>query len=104
MLGRLRINRFYEIVGIDTLMHTMSDQIGENDDFDRESRNFQSQNEIFRQKYKKQINENEEENDIVQKAGHMFQNGDENQYTQHMMETEIQNLIEEEIQLKEESK
>jgi hypothetical protein len=57
MLGRLRINRFYEIVGIDTLMHTMSDQIGENDDFDRESRNFQSQNEIFRQKYKKQNNE-----------------------------------------------
>lgn len=37
-LGRLRVNRFYEIVGIDILMHTMSDQIGENDDFDRDSR------------------------------------------------------------------
>jgi hypothetical protein len=39
MLGKLRVNKFYEIVGIDVLMHTMSDQIGENDDFDRESRN-----------------------------------------------------------------
>ena len=37
-LGRLRVNRFYEIVGIDILMHTMSDQIGDNDDFDRDSR------------------------------------------------------------------
>jgi ammonium transporter, Amt family len=40
-LGRLRVSKFYEIVGIDVLMHTMSDQIGENDDFDRESRNIQ---------------------------------------------------------------
>lgn len=55
-------------------------------------------------KYKRQNYENEEENEIMEKAGHMFQNGDQNQYTQHMMETEIQNLIEEEIQLKEESK
>ncbi len=37
-LGKLRVNKFYEIVGIDMLMHTMSDQSGENDDFDRESR------------------------------------------------------------------
>jgi ammonia channel protein AmtB len=38
-LGRLRVSKFYEIIGIDVLMHTMSDQIGDNDDFDRESRN-----------------------------------------------------------------
>lgn len=37
-LNRLRVNRFYEIVGIDIVMHTMSDQIGDNDDFDRDSR------------------------------------------------------------------
>ena len=37
-LGRLRVNKFYEIVGIDIVMHTMSDQIGDNDDFDRDSR------------------------------------------------------------------
>ena len=35
-LGRLRVNKFYEIVGIDIVMHTMSDQIGDNDDFDRD--------------------------------------------------------------------
>lgn len=28
-LGKLRVSKFYEIVGIDILMHTMSDQIGE---------------------------------------------------------------------------
>lgn len=38
MLGRLRVNKFYEIVGIDIVMHTMSDQIGDLDDFDRDSR------------------------------------------------------------------
>ena len=38
MLGRLRVNKFYEIVGIDIVMHTMSDQIGDSDDFDRDSR------------------------------------------------------------------
>ena len=37
-LNRLRVNKFYEIVGIDIVMHTMSDQIGDNDDFDRDSR------------------------------------------------------------------
>ena len=37
-LGRLRVNKFYEIVGIDIVMHTMSDQIGDNYDFDRDSR------------------------------------------------------------------
>jgi hypothetical protein len=46
ILGKLRVNKFYEIVGIDVLMHTMSDQIGDNDDFDRESRNLQMQNEV----------------------------------------------------------
>ena len=34
-------------------MHTMSDQIGDNDDFDRDSRLQQYQNEINRQKAKK---------------------------------------------------
>lgn len=37
-LGMLRVNKFYEIVGIDIVMHTMSDLIGDNDDFDRDSR------------------------------------------------------------------
>ena len=37
-LGRFRVSKFYEIVGIDVVMHTMSDQIGDNDDFDRDSR------------------------------------------------------------------
>jgi ammonia channel protein AmtB len=37
-LGRLRVSKFYEVVGIDMVMHTMSDLIGENDDFDRHSR------------------------------------------------------------------
>ena len=37
-LGKLRVSKFYEIVGIDIVMHTMSDQIGDNDDFDRDSR------------------------------------------------------------------
>lgn len=32
-LGRLRVSKFYEVVGIDWVTHTMSDQIGENDDF-----------------------------------------------------------------------
>ena len=41
-LGKLRVNKFYEIVGIDILMHTMSDQIGESDDFDRDSRTLQT--------------------------------------------------------------
>lgn len=42
-LGKLRVNKLYEIVGIDILMHTMSDQIGENDDFDRKSRKLHNQ-------------------------------------------------------------
>lgn len=44
-LGKLRVSKFYEIVGIDIVMHTMSDQIGDNDDFDRDSRFQQYQNE-----------------------------------------------------------
>ena len=44
-LGKLRVSKFYEIVGIDIVMHTMSDQIGDNDDFDRDSRLQQYQNE-----------------------------------------------------------
>ena len=34
-------------------MHTMSDQIGDNDDFDRDSRLQQYQNELNKQKAKK---------------------------------------------------
>lgn len=37
-LGMLRVSKFYEIVGIDIVMHTMSDLIGDNDDFDKDSR------------------------------------------------------------------
>lgn len=37
-LNRLRVSKFYEIVGIDIVMHTMSDLIGQTDDFDRDSR------------------------------------------------------------------
>ena len=37
-IGRLRVNKFYEVVGIDIVMHTMSDQIGDDDHFDRDSR------------------------------------------------------------------
>ena len=48
MLGKLRVNKFYEIVGIDVLMHTMSDQIGDNDYFDRDSRNVQAHNELVK--------------------------------------------------------
>lgn len=46
LLGKLRVNKFYEIVGIDIVMHTMSDQIGDNDDFDRDSRSQQYQSEV----------------------------------------------------------
>ena len=52
-LGRLRVNKFYEIVGIDIVMHTMSDQIGDNDDFDRDSRTQQYQNEMIKYRVKK---------------------------------------------------
>lgn len=45
-LGRLRVNKFYEIVGLDTLMHTMSDQIGDGGDFDRNSRDHSYQNDL----------------------------------------------------------
>ena len=62
-LGRLRVNRFYEIVGIDIVMHTMSDQIGDNDDFDRDSRTQQYQNDIMRSRIKKRI---EEESKLIE--------------------------------------
>ena len=63
MLGKLRVNRFYEIIGIDVLMHTMSDQIGNNGDFDRDSRNIQTQNEKYQAKTKRAQELNEEENE-----------------------------------------
>ena len=56
-LGRLRVNKFYEIVGIDIVMHTMSDQIGDNDDFDRDSRTQQYQSEIIKYKIKKKYDQ-----------------------------------------------
>jgi hypothetical protein len=62
-LGRLRVNKFYEIVGIDIVMHTMSDQIGDNDDFDRDSRTQQYQNDIMRSRIKKRIEEDSKLND-----------------------------------------
>ena len=62
-LGRLRVNKFYEIVGIDIVMHTMSDQIGDNDDFDRDSRTQQYQNDIMRSRIKKRIEEESKLND-----------------------------------------
>jgi hypothetical protein len=47
------VNKLYEIVGIDIVMHTMSDQIGDSDDFDRYSRSQQYQNDITKYKFKK---------------------------------------------------
>ena len=75
MLGKLRVNKFYEIVGIDVLMHTMSDQIGENDDFYTESTNIQTQHEIYKQRYRKTAEHHdasEEQREIKKKAGEMF--------------------------------
>lgn len=54
-LGRLRVSKFYEVVGIDIVMHTMSDQIGGSDDFDRDSRLQQYQTELNKQRAKKYI-------------------------------------------------
>ena len=44
-------------------MHTMSDQIGDNDDFDRDSRTQQYQNDIMRSRIKKRIEEESKLND-----------------------------------------
>ena len=55
-IGRLRVNKFYEVVGIDIVMHTMSDLIGDNDDFDRDSRIQQYQLELYRQQMKREKN------------------------------------------------
>lgn len=59
-LGRLRVNKFYEIVGIDILMHTMSDTIGENDDFDRDSRAQQYQQDQNKALLKRKMNASED--------------------------------------------
>jgi hypothetical protein len=40
------VNRFYEVVGIDILMHTMSDQIGDGGDFDKNSRDHSYQDHL----------------------------------------------------------
>ena len=37
-IGKLRICKLYEVAGIDILMHTVSDVLGKQDDFDRDSR------------------------------------------------------------------
>ena len=42
----MRVSQFYEVVGIDLLMHTMSDSIGDTDKFDKMSRM-----EIFQKDY-----------------------------------------------------
>jgi ammonia channel protein AmtB len=41
-MGQLRVGQFYEIVGIDILTHTMSDLIGMNDNFLRDSKKYMS--------------------------------------------------------------
>jgi hypothetical protein len=45
-LGKLRVNKFYEVVGLDILMHTMSDQLGDGGDFDRNSRDHSYQDNL----------------------------------------------------------
>ena len=39
-MGQLRVGQFYEIVGIDILTHTMSDLIGMEDTFLKDSKRF----------------------------------------------------------------
>ena len=39
-MGHLRVGQFYEIVGIDILTHTMSDLIGMEDTFLKDSKRF----------------------------------------------------------------
>ena len=39
-MGHLRVGQFYEIVGIDILTHTMSDLIGMDDNFLRDSKKY----------------------------------------------------------------
>ena len=46
LLGKLRVSKFYEIMGIDVVMHTMSDQIGDGGDFDRNSRDHSYQDNL----------------------------------------------------------
>ena len=41
-MGHLRVGQFYEIVGIDILTHTMSDLIGMDDNFLRDSKKYMS--------------------------------------------------------------
>lgn len=43
-MGHLRVGQFYEIVGIDILTHTMSDLIGMEDTFLKDSKRFISLN------------------------------------------------------------
>lgn len=86
-------------------MHTMSDQIGDNDDFDRDSRTQLFQNELTRQKlqqkYKQQSDQNQVEKDeandedvqdMIVKGGGGF-NGAQNPvvmaYTKQVYESEM---------------
>lgn len=74
-LGKLRVNKFYEIVGIDILMHTMSDQIGESDDFDRDSRTLQTQYEKQQQRKRQLIKDGGEENEELEMIEFLRQGG-----------------------------
>ena len=74
-LGKLRVNKFYEIVGIDILMHTMSDQIGESDDFDRDSRTLQTQYEKQQQRRRQLIKDGGEENEELEMIEFLRQGG-----------------------------
>ena len=41
-MGYLRVGKIYEIIGIDIMTHTMSDLIGMEDNFERDSRMYQA--------------------------------------------------------------
>ena len=108
-LGRLRVNKFYEIVGIDIVMHTMSDQIGDNDDFDRDSRTQQYQNEMIKYRVKKRsttgqdstiddiaaTDEDSNIHNMYLKASGMFENQAELAYTSQAIENEMKILKDE---------
>jgi len=108
-LGRLRGNKFYEIVGIDIVRHTMSDQIGDNDDFDRDSRTQQYQNEMIKYRVKKRsttgqdstiddiaaTDEDSNIHNMYLKASGMFENQAELAYTSQAIENEMKILKDE---------
>lgn len=66
-MGHLRVGKFYEIVGIDVLTHTMSDLIGIDDNFIRDSLRYQSQQLIFDEKNLNLINYRDEIREQISK-------------------------------------